>query len=385
MAASKTQMAQTRLDHLKEVIAADTASGLYYGMVLKITRGGETVFHEAIGHGDKDKSIPLRTDSVFSVFSITKAFINVLILRGIELGRFALTTKVVDLIPEFTGKPRDRSTILNLLTHTTGMPGVWEPRPGMFLDRLDELVEAVCANIHGIAEPGERCDYAPIANHVLMGEILRRTDPKGRAITEILTEDLFQPLGMTDTSLGLRRDLKPRHIVPDMRGIIPVKNMGRDHPGDFGLYEQEFCEAPHVGVASSCESLSRFVEMLRGGGMLDGVHILSPRTVRMARQNWTGDMPNELYKMVALRAGYEVPPAYIGFGFNVRGTRIVHHQLGTLTSPETFGNYGAGTGVFWIDPELDMTFTALSAGLLSQAANIDRFQRLSDIAVGAAL
>jgi len=377
-------MAADRLDALKAAIAADCQAGLYYGMVLKITRGGEPVFHEAIGHADQAGARPLSLDSVFSVFSITKAFVNVLILHGVELGRFALTTKVVDLIPEFAGRPRDRATILNLLTHTTGMPGVWEPRPGMFLDRLDELVEAVCANVHGVVEPGERCDYAPISNHVLLAEILRRTDPQGRAITEIMTEDLFRPLGMHDSSLGLRRDLQPRHVVPDMRGVIPVKNMGRDHPGDFGLYEQEFCEAPHVGVASSTESLSRFVEMLRGEGTLDGVRILSPRTVRMARRNRTGDMPNELYKVVALRAGYEVPPAYMGFGFNVRGPRIVNHQLGTLTSPETFGNYGAGTGVFWVDPELDMTFTALSAGVLPQAANIQRFQRLSDMAVGAA-
>jgi CubicO group peptidase (beta-lactamase class C family) len=88
---------------------------------------------------------------------------------------------------------------------------------------------------------------------------------------------------------------------------------------------------------------------------------------------------------VALRAGYAPPPAYIGLGFNVRGTQIVRHQLGTLTSPETFGNYGAGSAVYWVEPELDVTFVALTAGLLSQARNIDRFQRLADIVVSAAL
>lgn len=69
----------------------------------------------------------------------------------------------------------------------------------------------------------------------------------------------------------------------------------------------------------------------------------------------------------------------------MRGDRIVRHQLGTLTSPETFGNYGAGSAVYWVDPELDLTFVGLTAGILAQAPNIDRFQRLADIAVSAAL
>ncbi len=59
--------------------------------------------------------------------------------------------------------------------------------------------------------------------------------------------------------------------------------------------------------------------MLRRGGELDGVRILSPRTIALARQVWTGDLPNEIYKAVALRSGWEAPPAYMGLGFNVRG------------------------------------------------------------------
>ena len=380
-----TELCAERLEHLTEIIREDVAKGLYYGAVLHVARHGETGLHVAVGSADKAGTRPLDTGSVFSIFSITKAFINVLALRAIELGRFALTTRVVELIPEFKGAPRDRATFFHLLTHTTGMPGVWEPRPGMFIDRLDELVEAVCAHVHGAVEPGTRCDYSPIANHVLLAEAVRRTDPAGRDITRILDEDLFRPLGMRDTSMGLRRDLRARHVVPDMRGTIPIKVQGRDTPGDYGLFEQEHVEAPHVGCVSTAADMGRFAAMLRGEGTLGDARLLSRRMVQLARRNWTGEMHNELYRVVALRAGYEPPPAYLGFGFNVRGTRIVHHQLGTLTSPETFGNYGAGSAVYWIDPELDMTFVGLTAGVMTQAANIERFQRLSDIAVSAAL
>ncbi|HHX48290.1 MAG TPA: serine hydrolase, partial [Brevibacterium sp.] len=75
----------------------------------------------------------------------------------------------------------------------------------------------------------------------------------------------------------------------------------------------------------------------------------------------------------------------IGLGFNVRGDGIFVTQLGNLTSPSTFGNYGAGTGLIWVDPDSDITFVGLSAGLLTQAENIARYQQISDIVAGAAI
>jgi len=374
-----------RLDHLQAVIEDDVAKGAYYGAVIKVARGGTVGIEAAIGAEDAEGKKPLRTDNVFSIFSTTKAFTNALILRAIEMGRFALTTRIADIIPEFAGAPRDRVTFFHLLTHTTGMPGVWMPKPGMYLDRLDELVQAVVENVHGVIEPGQRCDYSPLANHVLMGEALRRTDPKGRRFRDILREDLFEPLGMKDTSMGLRADLKDRHVKPDMRGTVPIKHLSRTLPGDHALFEDPDVEAPHVGCAASCDNIWRFAEMLRRGGELDGVRILSPRIIEMARQVWTGDLHNEIYRGVALRAGWESPPAYMGLGFNVRGTAICHHQLGTMTSPETFGNYGAGSALYWVDPKHDISFACLTAGVMTQAANIERFQKLSDIVVSAAI
>lgn len=374
---------QERIERLREVVCADIARGDYYGLVLKVSRGSEVVLDEAFGAEDAAGARPLRTDNVFSVFSVTKAFTNILILKAIEEGRFALTTKVRDLLPELTGAPREDVTFYHLLTHTAGMPGVWTPKPGMFLDRLDELYEAVIHNVHGAVPPGTRCDYSPLVNHVLMGTALVRHDPKGRDYQTLLQEDLFAPLGMTSTSMGLRADLQPRHVKPDLRGTVPIQHLSRNLPGDHALFEDPATESPHVGVASTANDLWRFSEMLRRGGELDGTRILSPTIIRLARQVHTGDMPNELYRTAHLRAGWEVAPAYMGLGFNVRGTKIVPHQLGTLTSPETFGNYGAGSTLLWVDPELDVSFAACSAGVMTQTANIARFQKLSDLVVSA--
>ncbi|MCX7677148.1 MAG: beta-lactamase family protein [Alteraurantiacibacter sp.] len=380
-----TAIWQERLDHLKAVIEEDVARGDYYGAVLKIGRGGMLIFDEAIGHAYAGQERPLRKDDVFSLFSVTKAFTNVLILRAIEEGRFALTTRVRDVLPEFTGRPREEATFFHLLTHQAGMPGVWTPQPGMFLDRLQELYDASIAHVHGTSLPGERCDYSPLVNHVLMGMALVRTDPKGRNFQTLLHEDLFAPLKMYSTSMGLRADLNARHVRPDMRGTVPIKHLSRNLPGDHALFEDPDVEAPHVGCASTCGDLWRFAEMLRREGELEGARILSPRTIRLARRVHTGDKPNELYKGVALRAGWQVPPANQGLGFQVRGTGVFQHLFGQLSSPETFGNYGAGSTMFWVDPEADVTFAFLSAGVMAQAANIERCGKLSDIALSACL
>lgn len=376
---------QERLGHLQRVIEDDIAAGRYWGAVIAVARGGRFGFHEAIGHADAARTRPLSRDSVFSIFSVTKAITNVLVLRAIELGRFALTTRISDLVPEFKGFSREQITVHHLLTHTSGLPIVFAIRPDMCIDRLDEVVAAVCASIRPAEPPGERVAYSPIANHALLGEALRRTDPGRRSYRAIVSEDLFAPLKMGDSSVGLRADLRSRHAVPDFRNNFPITHPGHSNLGPNGAFEEEHAEMPWVGVASTVPNLFRFAEMLRRRGELDDARILSPATVEAATRNWTGEKPNELYKTLFHQRGWPPAPAYLGLGFSLRGTALCHHLFGTLTSPETFGNYGAGSALFWVDPVRDLTFVCLSAGLMESTTNIERFQRLSDIAVSAAV
>ena len=382
---SEAAFSAERLDHLRRVIAEDIAAGRYFGAVLAIARAGQLGLHEAIGHADAAASRALRLDSVFSIFSVTKAITNVLVLRAIELGRFALTTRISDLVPEFSGGLRNQITVHHLLTHTSGLPIVFAIKPDMYIDRLDEVVAAVCAHIQPAEPPGERVAYSPLANHALLGEALRRTDPKRRSYRAIVHDDLLAPLGMGDSSVGLRRDLRARHVVPDFRGNFPITHPGHSNLGPNGAFEEEDAEMPWVGLASTVPDLLRFAEMLRRGGELDGNRILSPAMLELATRNWTGEKPNELYKALFEQRGWPPAPAYLGLGFALRGTAMCHHLYGTLTSPGTFGNYGAGSALYWVDPTRQLTFVCLSAGVMNSLDNIERFQRLSDIAVAAAL
>jgi CubicO group peptidase (beta-lactamase class C family) len=189
---------------------------------------------------------------------------------------------------------------------------------------------------------------------------------------------------MNDTAIGLRKDLACRHVFPDFRGKPPQEHLGRSNHGPQGAFKEEHAEMPWVGGVSTVPDLFRFAEMLRLGGTLDGRRILSPVLLKLATRNWTGDKPNELYKGIAINHGWEPYPAYIGLGFGLSGERICPNLFGTLTTPGTFGHYGSGSTLFWVDPELDMTFVCLSAGVMQAAPNIERFQRLSDIAASAA-
>jgi CubicO group peptidase (beta-lactamase class C family) len=373
-----------RLKHLKSAIEDDILRGRYYGAVVLVARHGAVGMHEAIGFIEPKKKPSIRKNSVFSLFSTTKALTNVLVLRAIERGEFALTTTVREVIPEFSGGQREQINFFHLLTHSSGLPSIFTPREGMYIDRLDEIIAAICENVHSVAAPGEVINYAPLAAHALLGEAVRRRDPKKRSYRQLVEDEILKPLKMKDTSIGVRRDLKGRKIVPIFLDPFPVQHPGHSNLGPNGAFEEEHAEMPWVGAVSTVADMYRFAEMLRRGGELDGARILSPAILELATRNWTGDKPNELYKKLVAPRGWGVYPAYQGIGFQVRGDDVIHTMFGTLTSPRTFGNYGAGSSLFWVDPRLQMTFVFLSAGVMNGVDNIERFQRLSDIAVSAA-
>lgn len=381
---SEANMDPRRLEDVQAVVKDDIAAGLYHGAVIKVARRGKVALDVTIGSADANQSRPLAADSVFSIFSVTKAFTNILVLRAIELGRLALTSRISDIIPEFSGHGREKIEIFHLLSHQAGFPIIFELKPGMYIDVLDEMIAAVIEVVKPSEPPGEHVAYAPLVNHVLLGEVLRRIDPKHRSYREIVQQDLLDPLKMTDTSVGLRADLKRRHVVPDFRGNYPIGHRGHSDLGPNGAFEEESAEMPWVGIASTVPDMFRFAEMLRQGGTLNGARILSPATLDLATRNWTGDKPNELYVERSRKLGWTPAPAYIGLGFSLRGATICHHMFGTLASPRTFGNYGAGTTLFWVDPQRDLTFVCLSAGVMESNANIERFQKLSDMVISAA-
>jgi len=382
----RSALSKGRLEHLRSTIERDIELGKYHGAVILVARHGQVGLHEAMGHARKRTNEPMRKDHVFSLFSVTKAFTNVLVFRSIERGDFALTTRISELIPEFREGSRERITVEHLLTHRSGLPPLFAPVSGMCIDRLDEVIAAICAHVHCTGTPGGTVSYSPMCAHALLGEAVRRLDGPKRRYRDIVADEIFTPLRMKDSAIGVRADLKSRHIVPFfMPTVPPLQHLGHSDLGENGAFEEPESEMPWVGAVSTVSDMFRFAEMLRRGGELEGVRILSPAILDQATRNRTGTSPNDLYTSIGRARGWEPYPAYIGLGFFLRGEVVCHHQFGTLSSPRTFGNTGFGSTLFWIDPERDMTFVCLTSGVMDEGDNIERFQRLSDIALSAAL
>ena len=376
-------MYQLRITQLQQVIRDEIKSGLYNGAVVRVAQAGKIICDVVEGAAYAEGSQPLAGDSVFNIFSVTKAFTNVLVMQAIEQGRFLLTTPISDLIPEFTGHGREKIRIWHLLSHQAGFAIIFEVKPGWYIDNFEEVSATVIEHVKPVDAPTEKVSYSPLVNHVLMATALVRTDPKKRDYRQIVQQDILDPLKMKHTSVGLRSDLKLRKVVPDFRGNYPIGHKSRNVEGANGAFEDEKAVMPWVGIVSTVPDMFRFAEMFRCHGTLDGARLLSPATLQLATRNHTGHMRNELYYQRGQAVGLEEVPAYIGLGFSIRGEKLAHHMFGTLTSAGTYGNYGAGTTIYWVDPERDLTFVALTAGLLEHNANTARFQRWADMAVSA--
>jgi CubicO group peptidase (beta-lactamase class C family) len=184
---------------------------------------------------------------------------------------------------------------------------------------------------------------------------------------------------MKDTSLGARADLAPRRVPVVVRDRNPDMFDPAVLEGTAAILDETF-ELPAGGCLTTTHDLFRFAECFRRGGELDGVRILSPSTIRLMTSNQTGDLPNGLWDYARAALGWPMFPAYLGYGFFVRGDGAYFPTpFGLASSPQTFGGFGAGSNAFWVDPVRDLVFVYLSAGLMSETASVLRHQKVSDL------
>jgi CubicO group peptidase (beta-lactamase class C family) len=371
-----------RLRKLKQTIEQDTAHGTYDGAVFIVARGGRIGMFEAVGHADLAKQRRAKKNDVFFIMSLTKQMTAVRVLMAVEEGKFTLTTPLREVLPEFGIKGKQNITVFHILTHTSGLNT--ELPITLPLDKVGDIEEVVRAYSQErlLYLPGRIVTYNPIASLALLAAMVQRLDEKRRPFRTIMREDVFAPLRMTDTFLGL----------PDgMRGRVAPVVVRDPTPGIFDAFMIESMntmvaadtELPSGGAVSTAHDVFRFTEMLRQGGELDGTRLLAPETVELAVANHTGEMPNHLLDYMREMYGWPEFPANLGLTFFLRGEGVFPTPLGLTTSPWTYAGLGAGSTMFWVDPEKDLTFVFLSTGLLEEGRSFMRHQRLSDMVVAA--
>jgi CubicO group peptidase (beta-lactamase class C family) len=363
-------------------VGADIQASKYDGARILVARRGQAVLDLTIGYAEREKDKMLKPDSVFSIMSISKVMTAVALLRCVERGDLSLLTPVSHIVPDFAKRGKERVTVGQILTHTAGLGMAQAPLPVDQLGDLDRAVAAIC-EVPLESTPGEIVSYSAMMGYTILADVVRRLDPAKRPFRTIMEEDLFKPLGMKDSSFGLPARLAERRV--------PVVVRDRDAPE----LNRTFLEARDKGVTettelasggatfSTAQDLVRFAEMLRQGGALEGKRILSPAMVRAMRQNQTGDKPNSMMNSSRALHGMAPFPAYLGLGTFLRGEGMFPSHMAMLASPGTFGGWGLGSMGFWVDPEREVTFVALTSGIMERIRNLLRFQAIGDMVLSA--
>jgi CubicO group peptidase (beta-lactamase class C family) len=339
-------------------------SGLLAGAVTLVWHAGEVVQVNELGHRDVAAGLPIQRDTVFRIASMSKPVTVAAAMTLVDDGTFALHDEITPWIPELArvrvlaqpGGPVDVTvplrrpiTFEDLMTHRSGLAypfSVTGPLARAYSrlshrqneDRwLAELAQLPLAH-----QPGERVTYSH-GTDVLGIAIARMT---GKPLHQLLSERIFEPLGMRDTGFALT--LVQRRRMATMYALTEG-GLRDDVMGPPALTPPEFC-AGGAGLMSTADDYLQFARMLLGGGAVGDVRVLSEESVRLMRT----DRLTAEQKQQNFLGG----PFWIGRGFGL--------SMSVVTDPDQsrqfFGPGGLGTfgwpgafGTWWqADPANDV-------------------------------
>jgi CubicO group peptidase (beta-lactamase class C family) len=347
-------------------------AGKIAGAMTLVARGGHVAHLSPLGLMDRERGKPIRADTIFRIYSMTKPITSVALMTLFEQGVFQLADPVHEWIPEFeklrvnkfgrypnfTTEPVLRPmTIRDLLTHTSGLTyGFMERtnvdsayrrvRIGDGSGTLADMVQKLCT-IPLEFSPGTRWNYS-VATDVV-GHLVERMS--GVSFDEYLRKNIFEPLRMVDTAFSVPDDKLDRFAAnytrsPDKELVLFDDPVGSPYTRAVTYF------SGGAGLVSTISDYFRFTEMLRRGGELDGARILGPRTIRYMTQN---HLPGgQDLASVALGSYSETRYEGIGFGLGFSVT-LDPVRAQVPSSPGEYGWGGMASTAFWIDPVLDLT------------------------------
>jgi CubicO group peptidase (beta-lactamase class C family) len=371
-------MSAQRLARVSEVLKQEVEQGKLPGAVVMIARKGRVVYADAFGYQDPATKTPMRADTIFRIYSMTKPLVSVGLMQLVEDGKVQLTDPVSKFLPAFKGQsvsvaqmdpttarvtytqvPAVREmTIQDLLRHTSGVvygeitqnapvkdaytkAGVYKPgfdfeaRDLTPQEQVERLGRAPLAH-----QPGTTWEYSLAVD--LQGRVIEAVS--GKRLADYMQERVFGPLKMVDTGFWLPRDKMARlaqSFEKDPASGLPNKLIDVSAPpaNDSG----------GAGAVSTAADYLRFCQAMLNGGQLDGARILSRSTVKLMTSDHLGTRiatPMQPGELLLGTPGYT-----FGLGFSVRqgdGVAGVHGSAGEFM----WAGY-AGT-FFWADPKEEL-------------------------------
>ena len=338
------------------------------GTVTLVARKGNVVHFSAQGMKDVERNLPMTTDTIFRMASMTKPIVSVALMMLYEEGWFQLDDPISDWLPEFSNMmveienpdgstrlepAKNPITFTHILTHTAGLMNSYRGDIARYTEvsrvrgeeKLDTWTQRL-ATLPLRYEPGTRWEYSAATS--VVGRLVEVIS--GDDLDTFLRERIFEPLQMKDTHFYLPPDKVNRFATlygPD------ANNGNRMMLTEVGDERSNYVSGPRAffsgagGLVSTAHDYVRFQQMMLNGGELDGVRILGSKTVELIFANHTGDLPLWL----------SGPGMGFGLGYSVVLDRAVAHTSDTEGSVSWGGAFGT---LFWVDPEEELVAIILT-------------------------
>jgi CubicO group peptidase (beta-lactamase class C family) len=347
-------LSSSQLARIEAVMQKHIESGTVPGAVMLVARRGKIGWYKTLGFRDRAAQDPMRPDSIFRIYSMTKPIVSVAAMMLVEEGRMQVGDPVSKYLPEIgnmkvgvesgeDGKATMQlvdsareMTVQDLLRHTSGL--IYGSRGKSLVnaayidakigsrDVSNEEFVAKLSKLPLRFSPGDRWEYG-VSTDVL-GRVVEVVS--GKTLGEFLNERILAPLGMTDTGFYVPADKLGRAAqpwqVPEAPPMTPR----------FDVAQKPRFESGGGGLTSTMDDYLRFAIMVADGGDFAGKRLLGNKTIEFMTADHTLPRPGR-------------PPGLgFGLGFEVRTS------VGDAALPGSLGEYGwagnAGT-LFWIDPK----------------------------------
>ena len=364
---------QARLDAVAADLQARIDEGKLSGAVVMVAQDGEVLMHEAMGYQNVEDQVPMSTDTIFRIFSMTKPVTGTALMMLWDEGKFQLDDPVEMHLPELAGmqvfveqnedgswvtEPADHPmTVRELMSHTGGLAYTPPLSQGPV---AEAYANAGIMNLTGVTlaesmpalkdiplsyQPGSQWVYSISVD--VQGYMVERLS--GMRFGEFLDTRLFQPLGMVDTGFSVKpenADRLSRQYAPNNDGTLR-RTDNRPGLANFDFLSPPKFESGGGGLTSTAADYMRFVQMHLGGGELDGVRILSEAAVAQMRVN-------QLPEAVA-NIGQLYPGNVFGLDFAI----VENSDSYQGASEGTHWWWGIAGSWFWIDPVENIGFIGM--------------------------
>jgi CubicO group peptidase (beta-lactamase class C family) len=352
-------------------------TGVHPAVQLCLRRNGAVVLDRSIGHArgngphdapDAEKVI-VTPETPFCIYSASKAVTAMVVHLLQERGALNIEDRVAHYLPDYAVHGKGETTIAHVLAHRAGVPTL--PRKLFDLDVLGdrELITSTLCDAKPLVKPGTLLAYHAVSGGFILGEIVQRVT--GHTIREVLADSILDPLGFRWGNYGVRQQDVPQVGLSYVTGpplLPPVSNLVKrvlGQPIDKAVEtsnDPRFLTSvvPSANVVTSANELSRFFEIFRAGGELDGVRIMRPETIRRA-------LTEQSRLEIDLSLGF---PTRFSYGLML-GARVL--SIYGLDTDEAFGHLGLINIIAWADPERGISGGLITSGKAILYPELPRF------------